>query len=168
MNPWFRLVFLLAIAALGRTASAQDAPPCTADIQRLCAGVDAAGLWSCLYRRLNDLAPACQQQVKRLDEIAQQGLEACKPDLYAHCERVVAGGGAILGCLASHRGELTPLCGAAVGALLERGDALRQACAAESQRLCPKATPGTGQLYLCLSGKLEALSRGCQAALGGR
>jgi hypothetical protein len=167
LNTVKRLVFLpLACALLPHLASAQPRPPpCANDVERQCTGVAAPDLWPCLYAALNDLSPGCQQVVKAISVRSQQGLEVCKGDLYSFCQGVVAGGGAILSCLGDHRADLSPACAAAFGAIVERGKALAQACAAEVPRLCPDAVPGSGQLYLCLSGKFSTLSAGCQAAV---
>lgn len=45
---------------------------------------------------------------------------------------------------------------------------LRQACAADVQKLCPDMTPGHGALAQCVRGHVQELSPDCKSALMAR
>ena len=45
---------------------------------------------------------------------------------------------------------------------------LRQACAADFQRLCPDVTPGHGAVAQCIKGHVSDLSPDCKSALMAR
>jgi hypothetical protein len=43
--------------------------------------------------------------------------------------------------------------------------ALREACQADTEKLCPGTQPGGGRLLQCLRGKQDQISEGCKSAL---
>jgi hypothetical protein len=58
------------------------------------------------------LSPACQSEMKRVEERIEQVKEECGADAKKFCQGIRPGQGRILACLKSHQAELAPACAA--------------------------------------------------------
>jgi hypothetical protein len=88
--------------------------PCAADAKKFCGNVQPGGgrIAKCMKSHEAELSPACQSEVKRVEERAEQVRQECKADAERFCKGIRPGGGRILACLKSHQAELAPACAA--------------------------------------------------------
>ncbi len=129
-----RLVSLpLAVASLllsGAAAAQDDASPapqrggpgsgvCHADVQRFCdeAKGKPRGVSSCLRSHLEELSPACREQVSRRSQRRQQRAARLQAACEGEMERFCAGsepGRGLKACLRQNQAELSETCRAAL------------------------------------------------------
>lgn len=146
-----------------------------------------AALLSCL---------AFQAGAQRPTQAQQNAIrQSCRADFQSNCSGVPTGGKEALQCLQQHAANLSPSCGAAVGAIgapsgTSAGSAgapatapppaaysspamsprqemavLRGACGADYRRVCRGVRPGGGQAMQCLKDNFQSLSGGCRGVL---
>jgi phage host-nuclease inhibitor protein Gam len=85
---------------------------CTADVERLCAGV-APGhgrIATCLMDKQAELSPECAQQIEQMRARARAFAQACKGDIDKYCKGMRAGSGKLAKCLKDNQAKLTPAC----------------------------------------------------------
>jgi hypothetical protein len=96
---------MLAVVATDAGAQAKKGDgPCAADAKKFCA--------KCMKSHEAELSPACQAEMKRVEERIEQVREQCKADAEKFCKGIRPGQGRILACLKSHQSELAPACAA--------------------------------------------------------
>ena len=110
-------VFVLLAAGVATGAGAQGRKgdgPCAADAKKFCGDVKPGGgrIAKCMKSHEAELSPACQAEMKRVEERVEQIREECKADAQKFCKGIRPGGGRILACLKSHESELAPACAA--------------------------------------------------------
>lgn len=110
-----------------RGAGRRRAPrqsPCTADIEKFCAGVERGqGRYrDCLMQHLEELSPACKEHVQGRTGGGSRGAArsrwqaSCGAEIDKFCKDVQAGQGRVRQCLMEHESELGEACKAAVQA----------------------------------------------------
>lgn len=98
--------------------------------------------------------------------------DRCKTELKKFCKSVPGGDGRLVACLYSHDKALSPKCGTAVMASLDRlngaikalADAQR-ICEPDAKRLCNGVIAGDGNLIGCLARARAKVSPACNATL---
>jgi hypothetical protein len=107
-------VLVLVSAAAVR---ADDASPCRADVERLCAGVQRGEgrLRSCVRSHLSELSAACREHLEHVEQSFRSGFAprlilACKVELETLCKDVEPGGGRWRRCLGENTGRLSEPC----------------------------------------------------------
>jgi hypothetical protein len=101
--------------------------------------------------------------------------QACPRDYRAMCADVPAGGMASLQCLQRHMADLSPACGAAVGAVTPHAAsapglppatmAQEHPCRGDAMALCRGIRPGGGRELMCLREHAAELSPACRTML---
>jgi hypothetical protein len=109
--------FALLAAGIAANAGAQGRKgdgPCAADAKKFCGEVKPGGarVAKCMKSHEAELSPACQAEMKRVEERVEQVREECKADAEKFCKGIRPGQGRILACLKSHQSELAPACAA--------------------------------------------------------
>jgi len=96
----------------------------------------------------------------------------CRKELKKFCKGVPGGDNRLIACLYSHEKALSPKCGTAVMASLDRLNksitALANAqrvCEADAKRLCNGMLAGDGNLIGCLAKARNSVSPACNATL---
>ncbi len=112
--PSLSLVALLATLA-APVALAQDAPPahpCSADVARLCPGVQPGrgAIRACLQQNADQLSAECTAHIAQARQRFQAVREACQADVTRFCSDVAPGGHRIAACLREHASELSDAC----------------------------------------------------------
>ena len=109
------IVLLAAGFATGALAQGRKADgPCAADAKKFC-GNEKPGegrIAKCMKSHQAELSPACQSEMKRVEERIEQVKEECGADAKKFCQGIKPGQGRILACLKSHQSELAPACAA--------------------------------------------------------
>ncbi|MBP1685374.1 MAG: hypothetical protein H6Q33_1517 [Deltaproteobacteria bacterium] len=111
-------IMLLVLSAVTVSATPESADaqggkgPCSEDIQKLCAGVQAGGgrYRACLQQHEAELSAPCLEHLKTAQARAGAGRQACEGDVEKLCSGREAGGGKILQCLREHQAELSVAC----------------------------------------------------------
>ena len=106
---------MLAVVATDAGAQAKKGDgPCAADAKKFCGEVKPGGarVAKCMKSHQAELSPACQAEMKRVEERVEQVREECKADAQKFCKGIRPGQGRILACLKSHQVELAPACAA--------------------------------------------------------
>jgi cysteine rich repeat protein len=116
-NVLISTVFALLAAGVATGAGAQGRKgngPCAEDAKKFCGDVKPGGgrIAKCMKSHEAELSPACQAEMKRVEERVEQIREECKADAQKFCKGIRPGGGRILACLKSHQSELAPACAA--------------------------------------------------------
>ncbi len=116
-----------------------------------------------------------------LPATARAGLiSACKAEISANCADVTKGRGRISACLMAHEDKLSGGCRGEVVKVREsrtfqryvpggfealpgwaQNAGLRQACASDVTRYCPRVKLGDGRLLACLYARLNSVSKTC-------
>ena len=151
-----------ALVALASPVRAE--PPCRADARRFCSDRPPAELLSCLQAHRPDLAPACAARVEKVLVFFQGASNDCRPDAYELC-REVGPGLPMVDCLRASRGKLTKRCEAYLDVVREKDASVERACKDEVARSCPGASPGRGELWMCLGLGAVEVSESCASAL---
>src|SRR4029077_4415106 len=88
--------------------------PCSNDLKKFCARVKPGEgrIAKCLHEHQRELEPACQSEMRRAEQGAEQVRQECKGDAEKFCKDIRPGGGRVLACLKSHQAELAPACAA--------------------------------------------------------
>lgn len=121
------------------------------------------------------LAFAPTAAIAQSPEIAQWQIyirASCKSELSKFCRGIPGGQGQVLACLYAREKALSPKCGTAVMASLERlstalgalADA-RRVCEADVKRFCNGVIAGDGNLIGCLAKARASVSPACNATL---
>lgn len=99
---------LTAPVALG----AERKGPCAADAKNFCYGVKPgeSRVYKCMMSHQAQLAPACRDRMKTINEKFDRVAKACESDTEKHCKGVPSGDGRILSCLKSHESDLDKTC----------------------------------------------------------
>jgi hypothetical protein len=106
---------MLAVVATDAGAQAKKGDgPCAADAKKFCGDVQPGGgrIAKCMKSHQAELTPACQAEIKRVEERVEQVKEECGADAKKFCQGIRPGQGRILACLKSHQAELAPACAA--------------------------------------------------------
>ena len=107
--------FAVLAAGVASGAAAQGKKgdgPCAEDAKKFCGGVQPGGgrIAKCMKSHEAELSPACQAEMKRVEERIEQVRQECKADAEKFCKGIRPGQGRILACLKSHQSELAPAC----------------------------------------------------------
>jgi hypothetical protein len=109
------IVLLAAGFATNAFAQARKGDgPCAADAKKFC-GNEKPGegrIAKCMKSHEAELSPACQSEMKRVEQRVEQVKEECNADAKKFCQGIRPGQGRILACLKSHQAELAPACAA--------------------------------------------------------
>jgi hypothetical protein len=116
-NASISIAIALLAAGFAANALAQAKKgdgPCAADAKKFCGEVKPGGgrIAKCMKSHEAELSPACQAEMKRVEERIEQVREECKADAEKFCKGIRPGQGRILACLKSHQSELAPACAA--------------------------------------------------------
>jgi TolA-binding protein len=88
--------------------------PCAADAKKFCGNEKPGGgrIAKCMKTHEAELTPACQSQMKAVEQRIEEVRQECKADAEKFCKGIRSGQGRILACLKSHQAELAPACAA--------------------------------------------------------
>jgi len=157
-----RVAAALALAALAVAApEARAQQPCAVDAGRLCAGIPPGDgrIYFCLKSNWNALSDGCRTLLDWSYQQARNVALDCQADVFAYCQGTPPGKGRVLGCLLSHREQISSQCQGA----LAQVDAFVSGCGADAARLCPGMPKGDGAVLACLMTQREKLSDSCRA-----
>jgi len=86
--------------------------PCAADAKKFCYSVQPgeSRVYRCLMNREADLAPACRDKMKSINDKFDRLAKACNSDVEKHCKDVPPGEGHILSCLKGQQSNLDKGC----------------------------------------------------------
>jgi hypothetical protein len=160
-----RIVFVAAILALGTARAAEDA--CSADVEKLCAGIPPGGgrVLSCLKANEAKVSSGCKKELAALKKNVKAVGAACEGDVYQYCPNVKPGHGEVMKCLSSNSANLTPECQQVVQGAQEKAHAFKKACGGDAKKFCQGIPAGQGRILACLKSKQADLSPGCQAMM---
>lgn len=101
-----------ALLVCGVALGADRKGPCAADAKRFCYNVQPgeSRIYKCMTSHQAELAPACRDRMKAINEKFERLAKACKADSEKHCQGVPAGDGRILSCLKDHESDLDKAC----------------------------------------------------------
>ncbi|GBF91963.1 hypothetical protein Rsub_04687 [Raphidocelis subcapitata] len=156
---------------------------CRGDIFSVCAYLgdlgDSAGadgsVINCLQDYSAELASdECRAQVKKYKELASQDIrfdaplaDACYSDRQALCAGVPPGSAAVVRCLESRRGELSPACRATLfdeevrfSENIDFQFPMKKACKAEMEAFCASVPHGHARVIRCLQEHKQAAGFG--------
>jgi hypothetical protein len=116
-NALISTAIVLFAAGFSTNALAQGKKgdgPCAADAKKFCGNVQQGGgrIAKCMKSHEAELSPACQSEMKRVEERVEQVKQECNADAKKFCQGIKPGQGRILSCLKSHQSELAPACAA--------------------------------------------------------
>src|SRR5882672_3053745 len=116
-NALISTAFILLAAGFATNAPAQGRKgdgPCAADAKKFCGNEQPGGgrIAKCMKSHEAQLSPACQAEMKRVEERIEQVREECKGDVEKFCKGVKPGAGRILSCLKGREADLAPACAA--------------------------------------------------------
>ena len=106
------------------------------------------------------------------DDLIEQALEICQPDIEAYCSQVTPGEGRLLACFVAHEDKISGACEWAVyevmDALNDYVDAiayLADACWDDLVEFCGDVEMGEGRVGTCLLEHSDAVSDECSQAM---
>ena len=112
-----RLALLAPLAAMllmfsPQMVSAQNAPPCKANREKLCAGIEPRDgkLRECMQQHEAELSPECKEWRESWKKVRVN----CKSDEEKFCATAGKERGAMTKCLESHASELGTTCAEAI------------------------------------------------------
>jgi hypothetical protein len=115
-NAFVSLAFALFATgiAVGADAPAKREGPCAADARKFCANVPPGEgrIYKCMMGHQAELAPACRDGMKALNEKFDRLAKACKSDAEKYCRGIPPGDGRILSCLKGRQSDLDKACAA--------------------------------------------------------
>jgi hypothetical protein len=124
----------------------------------------------CLRRNEPKLSPACRQTraatEARLRGAFDEFLAACRRDFERLCSEVKPGSGRIVACLTRQQDDLSASCRPVIERVqgaAEAISAVREACRADANRLCPEQLQDAGALVECLQANRADLSEACRS-----
>ena len=167
------LVRLLIAATVLGTSTARGEDPCASDVKQFCAEVKpgAGRVERCLRENRKAITLACSEKLDTDEKKARALLEefslACQVDIGRHCSEVKPGEGRMIACLMKNQDDLSKGCKVETErfeSAREKVLAVRSACRADVQRLCPGVPEEAGPLVACLQARNAELSAGCRAA----
>ena len=111
-NVLVALVF--ALFTTGIAVGAEGRGPCAADAKKFCYNVQPGDgrIYNCMMSHQAELAPACRDAMKALNEKFDRFAKACKSDAEKYCKGIPAGDGRILSCLKGRESDLDKACAA--------------------------------------------------------
>jgi hypothetical protein len=148
---------------------AQQQPPCQADFEKLCKGVQPGGgrVQACLRQHEAELSKSCKASLAA----AQSRVDPCQADVDRLCKGVQPGAGRIAACMQQNAAKVSNACKAEIVALERQQQQIQQqagVCAADAAKLCPGIPTGQGRVLACLKQHAAELSASCRAAAVGR
>jgi hypothetical protein len=107
-----RLAMLTISMVLVTTWAGGAAPPCQADVKKLCADAPGAGgkVQACLKAHEADLSQACKTKVDEIGHWTGPLAAPCRYDIVHLCSEPAPGGGRIASCLKGKAADLTSEC----------------------------------------------------------
>jgi hypothetical protein len=158
----------LAVLAFAACASAPPPPPsvaadvCTADVARLCPGVEpgAGRVLTCLRGRKAELSPPCKLAVEPTGQVQAEFVQACQASTEKLCPGTPVA--AAFDCLRWRYADLSTGCQDALWAAQEKYDQFKSICAGDLGRWCKEVKPGEGRLIACLRPHASQLSTLCR------
>jgi hypothetical protein len=106
------MMMLAAAVCLAGVTAAEDAPPCLADIGRLCNLVPPTGAFvqKCLEANRAALSAKCRKRVGTLTRDSGTLTAACRRDIDSACKDDPMSGDGHVGCLVKQRDKLSAAC----------------------------------------------------------
>lgn len=158
------LVVSAVLLSLG-VARADNA--CSADAEKLCAGVmkGEGRVLACLQGNQAQLSPACKQLVGALGGKVNEIGKACGDDVMVFCPNVKTGEGRVLKCLVTNGAKLSETCQKVVQGLEEKSAEFKKGCGGDVSKLCGSVPKGEGRILACLKSKQAELTPACTAVL---
>jgi len=166
-DPRALLIALFASVLAAASSTAHADSPCLKDAEKFCSRIPIGEgrVLTCLQTRWKDLSSACQNEIHRIQNAANEITLACANDVWQYCGNVAPGGDRIRVCLWSRWDDLSSTCREKAAEVAEKAQQLSDYCADDIDRLCPGMRPGGGQIYLCLKAQQSKASSQCQRVL---
>ena len=156
------LLALTACASAPPPPSSVAAGVCTADVARLCPGVEpgAGRLIVCLRGRQAELSAPCKLAVEPSGQTQAELAQACK----GTAERLCPGtsGITLLDCMRWRYTDVPQACQDAMWEAQEKYDQFKSICAGDLGQWCKDVAPGQGRLIACLRSRATQLSPLCR------
>ena len=109
----FIVCLVMLVTASGAFAQ-QYVNPCAGDIAKFCSNVQQGKGYvaDCLSKNETQLSPKCRSMhLEDLAEVIRQARQACETDIMKFCSsEQMQAGGALMSCMWSWRGSLSPDC----------------------------------------------------------
>ncbi len=108
-------IFLMSLGIFGALASSParaQTDPCILDEANLCGTIDRGKgrIFTCMVEHLEDLSPACQKSIAKIDKHVQRARNACAPDIQHYCAMEPQDALARIKCLKAWKNQLIPEC----------------------------------------------------------
>jgi len=106
------------------------------------------------------------------EDIVEQALEACQPEIENFCSQVTLGDGRLLACFVAHEDKLSGECGWALYEAMDELEAfmnavayLAESCWDDIVEHCGEVQMGEGRVALCLLDHEGEVSPACKEAM---
>ena len=156
------------LAGIAMPALAEDS--CKEDMKLLCPDVEPGSgrIMDCLREHQSRLSSACSARLASNAAIAKKVVaefgRACRADVDRLCAAIEPGEGRVIGCLAQHQIDLSPVLRGGDEVVRRDPGAGRhcpESCAADATRLCRTVPHRAEALIECLEMNETRLSSGC-------
>jgi len=106
------------------------------------------------------------------EDIVEQALEACQPEIEKYCSQVSPGEGRLLACFVAHEDKLSGQCGWALYEAMDELEAFMEAvayvadsCWDDIVEYCSEVEMGEGRIAVCLLENKAEVSTACKEAM---
>ncbi|MGB5221902.1 MAG: cysteine rich repeat-containing protein [Polyangiales bacterium] len=106
------------------------------------------------------------------EDIVEQALEACQPEIESYCSQVTPGDGRLLACFVAHEDKLSGQCGWALYEAMDELEAFMEAVAYVAESCwddivehCSEVEMGEGRIAVCLLEHEGEVSPACKEAM---
>jgi hypothetical protein len=170
MRPIARVIVAATMVSSmlpGSSARAEDA--CSADVEKLCAGIPRGGgrIAACLKANAAQVSPGCKAELASVARQVKDLGEVCADDVQSLCPGVKPGGGAIVMCLSEYFYSVSPACQDVVRSARQKAAEFDKVCRKDVATFCKGVRKGEGRILACLKSKEAELSPPCQALMTG-
>lgn len=106
------------------------------------------------------------------EDIVDQALQACEPEIESFCSQVTPGDGRLLACFVAHEDKLSGQCGWALYEAMDELEAfmdaitfLAESCWDDIVEQCSEVEMGEGRVAKCLLDHEDDVSSACKGAM---